>query len=208
MFLLERWKLLTLIFLVFPALSTPTFTATVHSLLISLDDKQQLLQHYDDDDVVDDDDDYISETVSACKWLENCIFKLVLAPSPPIILESEEKSHSVCSSSTPQLIDLHTSVTQMSWTIGHEPEVATLACVRHFDGKNYHKQQLDLKKEKCKTNRPNNPKGTPNRNNAPHSGERKTQVRNFPPTPRHWTERLADSNQLANSCLIKLKTDT
>lgn len=163
---------MTLIFLVFPALSTPTFTATVHSLLISLDDKQQLLQHY-------------GETVSACKWLENCIFKLVLAPSPPIILESEEKSHSLYGSSTPQLIDLHTSVTQMSWTIGHEPEVATLACVRHFDGKNYHKQQLDLKKEKCKTNRPNNPRGTPNRNDPPHSGERKKQVRNFPPTPRH-----------------------
>lgn len=120
----------------------PCFSCAVHphlhgdsALLISLDDKQQLLQHYDDDDdVVDDDDDYISETVSACKWLENCIFKLVmlLAQSPPIILESEEKSHSLCScSSTPQLIDLHTSVTQMSWTIGHEPEVATtLVCVR------------------------------------------------------------------------------
>lgn len=143
---------MTLIFLVFPALSTPTFTATVHSLLISLDDKQQLLQHYDDDDVVDDDDDYISETVSACKWLENCIFKLVmlLAPSPPIILESEEKSHSLCSSSTPQLIDLHTSVTQMSWTIGHEPEVATLACVRQFDGKTITNNNWILKKKSAK----------------------------------------------------------
>lgn len=30
------------------------------------------------------------------------------------------------------------------------------------------------KKEKWKTNRPNNPRGTPNRNDAPHSGERKT----------------------------------
>lgn len=128
---------MTLIFLVFPALSTPTFTATVHSLLISLDDKQQLLQHY-------------GETVSACKWLENCIFKLVLAPSPPIILESEEKSHSVCSSSTPQLIDLHTSVTQMSWTIGHEPEVATLACVRQFDGKTITNNNWILKKKSAK----------------------------------------------------------